>query len=443
MHPTASHEDPKRHEDHDGISLKRFFVSLRRLRGFVKSRSTRFDAVLSIAAEALGRYKLRTALSVLGVVFGVAAVIAMLSVAEGARREALSQVEALGLDNLIARSRGAARLGRSGDELTAGDADRLLALVPLARASSPLIERYLRLTRGERSTMAKVVGVRPGYRTILRLDVERGRFIGAIDEGAAARVCILGGSLARQLFGYRDPIGEHVRIGAHVFQVIGVLRDQRADPRLPGALAWRDVDTAAMVPLPALSGRTLAAAPGQPVDEIWLQVHDGARVNEIAKIFDRTLRHLHRGGLFDAVVPRELLAQRYRTQRTFAFVIGSVAAFALLVGGIGIMNIMLTSVLERTREIGLRRTVGATRRDVLLQFLVEALLMTSTGGALGVALGVAASWSITAYAGWNTHVSPAAVAVGVVVSILVGVIFGLYPAIKAARLEPVDAVRYE
>jgi putative ABC transport system permease protein len=229
-----------------------------------------------------------------------------------------------------------------------------------------------------------------------------------------------------------------------VFQVIGVLRDQRADPRLPGAIAWRDVDTAAMVPLPALSGRTLAAAPGQPVDEIWLQIHDGARVSEIAKVFDRTLRRLHGdGGLFDAVVPRELLAQRYRTQRTFGFVIGSVAAFALLVGGIGIMNIMLTSVLERTREIGLRRTVGATRRDVLLQFLVEALLMTLTGGALGIALGVAVSWSITAYAGWSTHVSPAAVALGFMVSILIGVIFGLYPAIKAARLEPVDAVRYE
>jgi putative ABC transport system permease protein len=410
----------------------------------VKNRRNRLDAVLSIAAEALKRYKLRTTLSVLGVVFGVAAVIAMLSVAEGARREALSQVEALGLDNLIARSRGAAAMGRSGEALIAGDADHLLALVPLARASSPLIERYLRLTHRERSTMARVVGVQAAYRTILRLAVERGRFIGAVDEASAARVCVLGGSLARQLFAYRDPIGDGVRIGTHMFQVIGVLGDQRADPRLPGTIAWRDIDTAAIVPLPALSGHTLAGAPGQPVDEIWLQVHDGGRVNETAKVFDRTLRRLHGdGGLFDTVVPRELLAQRYRTQRTFSFVIGSVALFALLVGGIGIMNIMLTSVLERTREIGLRRTVGATRHDVLLQFLVEALLMTLTGGALGIALGVAVSWAITAYAGWSTHVSPAAVTLGFVVSILVGVIFGLYPAIKAARLEPVDAVRYE
>ena len=393
---------------------------------------------LEVAAEALGRYTLRTSLSVLGVVLGVAAVIAMMSVSEGARREALHQVEALGLDNLVARSRGIT------STLTAGDAQRLADLVPLTRTTSPLVERYLRLSRAEKSEMARVLGVRASYETILRLRLERGRFLSATDERANAQVCVLGGAVARRLFGSRDPIGERVRIGTDYYQVVGVLREQGIDSHAPNTLAWRDINGVAMVPLPTLSGRTIEVVPMQPADEIWLQVEDGGRVDDLAKAFEHALVRLHGGRRdFDLVVPRELLAQRYRTQRTFSVVVGSVAALALLVGGIGIMNIMLTSVVERTREIGIRRTVGATRRDVTLQFLIEALLMTLSGGALGIVIGAAVSWGITAYAGWSTTVSPLAVALAFVVSFLVGLIFGLYPAIKAANLEPVDAVRYE
>jgi putative ABC transport system permease protein len=193
-----------------------------------------------------------------------------------------------------------------------------------------------------------------------------------------------------------------------------------------------------------LSGRTLDVVPDQPADEIWLQVEDGERVDDLAQIFEHALLRLHGGRQdFEIVIPRELLAQRYRTQRTFSVVVGSVAALALLVGGIGIMNIMLTSVVERTHEIGIRRTVGATRRAVTAQFLIEALLMTLSGGALGILIGAAVSWGITAYAGWGTRVSPLAITLAFVVSFLVGIVFGLYPAVKAAQLEPVDAVRYE
>jgi len=393
---------------------------------------------LHVAAEALGRYKLRTSLSVLGVVLGVAAVIAMMSVSEGARREALNHVEALGLDNLVARNRG------SGPTLTAGDAQQLAELVPLTRTASPLVERYLRLSRADKSEMARVLGVRASYGTILRLGLERGRFLSSIDEQSAAQVCVLGSAVARRLFGYRDPIGERVRVGIEYYLVVGVLREQGIDPRAPNTLAWRDLNAVAMVPLPALSGRTIDVAPMQTADEIWLQVEDGQRVDDLAKVFEHSLVRMHGGRRdFDLVVPRELLAQRYRTQRTFSVVVGSVAALALLVGGIGIMNIMLTSVVERTHEIGIRRTVGATRRDVTLQFLIEALLMTVSGGALGIVLGAVVSWGITAYAGWATTTSPLAIALAFTVSFLVGVIFGLYPAIKAANLEPVDAVRYE
>ncbi len=193
----------------------------------------------------------------------------------------------------------------------------------------------------------------------------------------------------------------------------------------------------------ALTGRTAVLAPGQPVDEIWVQVSDGARVGELGGMLQSVLERTHPAEAFNIVVPRELLAQRYRTQRTFSVVVGSVAALALTVGGIGIMNIMLTSVIERTREIGVRRTVGATRRDVTLQFLVETLLMTLGGGLIGIASGVIVSWGITAFAGWSTHVSVLSVLLAFLVSFVVGLVFGLYPAIKAGRLEPVDAMRYE
>jgi putative ABC transport system permease protein len=399
--------------------------------------------LISIAAEALWRYKLRTALSVLGVVLGVAAVIAMMSVSDGARREALEQVQLLGLNNLVVRNRGDVSGGQSAG-LTAGDAEHLVALVPLTRAVSPLVDRFVPLSRGGQTPFTRVLGVAASYQTILHLGVARGRFLSSLDERTGARVCVIGAPLARDLFAYRDPIGGSVRIGGTYFSVVGVLADTRTGTRGLNALAWRDLNQSVLVPLPSLSGRSLDIAPGQRVDEIWLQASDGDRVEEIGQILDQTMARLHHGARdVDIVVPRELLAQRYQTQRTFSVVVGSVAALSLMVGGIGIMNILLTSVLERTSEIGVRRAVGATRRDVAIQFLTESLFMTLTGGVIGIALGVVVSWGITFYAGWSTEVSVEAIVLACAVSFATGVGFGLYPATMAARLPPVEALHYE
>jgi putative ABC transport system permease protein len=399
---------------------------------------------LRIATEALGRYRLRTALSVLGVVLGVAAVIAMMSVSEGAAREALAHVDALGLDNIVAQSSGGLNArGTMKRSLAAADAGRVLDLVPTATLAAPVVSRYVRVGRAGNVNPQQVLASTADFQRILRLVPQRGRLLSATDERDAARVCVLGALMAQQLFGYRDPVGESIEIADDHYRVVGVLREQGGDPQAGTSMAWHNINRAAFVPLPSLTGRTLTVAPQQPVEEVWAQVGDAERSVELGEVLRRVLLQTRSEDEFHIVVPRALLAQRFRTQRTFSVVVGSVAALALLVGGIGIMNIMLTSVVERTREIGVRRTAGARKRDVTMQFLIETLLMTVGGGVVGIVAGAVVAVGISAYAGWATHVSVTAVLLGFVVSFAVGLVFGLYPAMKAAALQPVDAMRYE
>jgi putative ABC transport system permease protein len=399
---------------------------------------------LRIALEALGRYRLRTALSVLGVVLGVAAVIAMMSVSEGAAREALAQVDALGLDNIVAQSNGGLNArGTMKRSLTAADATRLVSLVPSATVSAPVVSRFVNVGREDQFNSTQVLASTPAFQQILRLVPQRGRLLSETDHDSSARVCVIGALLAQQLYGFRDPVGDTIRVMGDHFRVVGVLREQGGDPQAGTTMAWHNLNRAVLAPLAVVTGKTLDGAPNQPVDEIWIQVGAAERAVELGDVARRVLQQSFADDEFHIVVPRELLAQRYRTQRTFSVVIGSVAVLALLVGGIGIMNIMLTSVVERTREIGVRRTAGARRRDVTMQFLIETLLMTVGGGVAGIVIGAVVSLAISAYAGWATHVSATAVLLAFVVSFLVGLIFGLYPAMKAAALQPVDAMRYE
>ena len=403
---------------------------------------------LRVSLEALTRHGMRTSLSILGVVLGVAAVIAVMSVSEGARREILRQVELLGLDNVVVHRRGLPGADRvfqvESSGLTLGDVDRLRRQIPLVEAVSPVAVRYEQISGPVRTRPAVLLGTNAGYRDILSLDMGRGRFIVPRDDETAARVTVLGASLTQSLFGYRDPVGQLVRVGPTSFRVVGVLAERASGTNALGGIASRDLNHAMVVPLGALTGRAAGLDRWQMIDEVWLQVSDGSQVIQVGSIVRQTLARTRLGAIdFEVIVPRALLDQRNRTQQTFAVVVGSIAAISLLVGGIGIMNMMLVSVLERTPEIGLRRTVGATPRDVALQFLTESSIMALTGGTLGILLGIAASRLVTAYAGWSTHVSVTSVLLAFLTASLVGIVFGSYPALRAARLQPIDAVRFE
>lgn len=388
------------------------------------------------------RHKLRSALSILGVVLGIGAMTSMMSVSLGARDQVLRQVDLLGLQNIIVRTD--PETSRSGRGLVFRDVSRLRRLLPHADVVTPLVNRFAQIQGPVRTRGATVIGVEAIHATLMRLATSRGRFLSSVDSDSNRRVCVLGGRLAQRIFGYRDPVGDVIRVGDLSCRVIGVLeRRQRVQSSL-GPIAPRDFNDVVLIPFTVMLGQTVQDGGARMVDEVWVRAVRGQDVRDMAARLDRGLRWTRPlGGGYEVIVPEELLAQRYQTQRTFGIVIGSIALVSLVVGGIGIMNVMLASVIERTSEIGLRRTVGATRRDVLAQFLAESLMLTTMGGGLGIVLGIATTWAITTYAGWPVRLSFVALSVALAVSLVIGVVFGTYPATRASRLQPIDAVRHE
>jgi putative ABC transport system permease protein len=396
--------------------------------------------LLRLAARSLRLHKLRSSLSILGVVFGVAAVVAMSSVGEGARRETLAQIAALGIDTVTLKPQ-PAQPGEPISSLPLATAESLRRVVPGLRAVAPLRVAELAADAGGRSTPVVVLGTTPAYADAARLELAAGRFLAELDVGDRKRVAVLGASVVRALFPLTGPLGERLRLGGDWYQVIGVL-EERASPRARGsAIRARDLNRAVIVPLPALDRGQSRQADG--ADEIVLRLGTPEAVEPAALVAQAVVRRTTGGSNPELLVPREILRQRERSQRVFNVVTGAVAAISLLVGGIGIMNIMLASVAERTREVGVRRALGARRRDVAAQFLVESSLLTATGGLLGSALGLVGAVLIQSFAGWPTAVHPLMLLVALLVALGVGIGFGFYPAWHAAGLDPVEALRRE
>jgi putative ABC transport system permease protein len=395
--------------------------------------------LLRLGARSLRLHKLRSSLSILGVVFGVAAVVAMSSVGEGARRETLAQIAALGIDTVTIKPPPAAA-GEPAATLPLDAADSLARVVPDLRAVAPLRVAELAADAAGRTSAVVALGTTPGYSEAARLELAEGRFLVDLDVSERKRVAVLGASVVHALFPLQSPLGESLRLGGDWYRVVGTLQE-RAAPRARGsAIRARDLNRAVIVPLPALDRGGDREAAG--VDEIVFRTASAESVVPSAGVAQALVRR-STGRTPELVVPREILRQRERAQRVFDVVTGAVAAISLLVGGIGIMNIMLASVAERTREVGVRRALGARRRDVAAQFLVESSLLTATGGVLGSALGLVGAALIQAFAGWPTAVHPLMLVVALVVALGVGIGFGFYPAWHAAGLDPVEALRRE
>jgi putative ABC transport system permease protein len=395
--------------------------------------------LLRFGLRSLRLHKLRSSLSILGVVFGVSAVVAMASVGEGARREAIAQVGALGIDTVTVRSR--LLPGGPSSALRLGHAESLRAVVPGVVVVAPVREASLLVEGGGRSLEATAVGTTPAYRDAANLSLVSGRFIAALDLRDQKRVVVLGATVARALFPFGDARGERVAIGGDWFQVIGLLEERATRRARPGPIRTRDVNRCVFVPWPALDRGTDSRPDG--VDELVVRVGEPGEVVAAAEVVRALLARATGDSALEVVVPREILRQRERTQRIFNAVTGAVAAISLLVGGIGIMNIMLASVAERTREVGVRRALGATRKDIAAQFLVESSLLTSIGGVLGAILGVVGAVLIQRLADWPTALKPLMLLVALLMAVLVGVGFGLYPAWRAAHLQPMEALRRE
>jgi len=399
-------------------------------------------------------HRLRSLLTMLGMIFGVAAVVSMLSIGAGARQRVMALIEQMGVRNLIVEAKEITdfrvyrQLRRISPGLTLQDYRVLQDNVADVSASSPR-KRFVpsKTIPKSQQQIPVVYGVNPSFVRIAALRMQEGRFFDQSEEDAAVPVCVLGSGTTANLFGASSPLGHYVKVDDQWFRVIGVVAPELSSQKAEIAgIPQQDLNNLIYVSLNSALLRLENASSfmRDEIDGIYFALDDGDSVVRGAQVLRAVLNSSHHGAKdFGIIVPAELLAEQKRTERLFSAVMVAIASISLLVGGIGIMNIMLASILERTREIGLRRAVGARQGDIVRQFVVEAVMISFLGGILGITFGFAMSRVIAWLAGWSTIVTVSSILLAFVVSISVGLIFGIYPAVKAARLDPVEAIRYE
>ena len=402
-----------------------------------------FGALIPLGLDALTRNRMRSALTVLGIVIGVAAVIATLAIGQGARSAVQDQIRAMGSNVLVVIpgtvSAGGAHGAMGGNtSLTPDDAAAIKAECPAVSAVAPTARTFAQVVFGDQNWNTQVQGTAPDFAIARQWTVEDGVFITDSDVRGAAKVCVLGQSVVKQLFGDTDPIGSMIRIKDMPFKVVGTLRAK-------GSNGHDDQDDVIITPYTTVQRKFLRIS---HVQSVVISAASENQVDDAVSQITDLLRQRHRikpGSDDDFFIRTQLdiASAAEATSKVMTTLLASIAAVSLLVGGIGIMNIMLVSVTERTREIGVRRAVGARKTDILLQFLFESAFLSLGGGAIGVLLGVLAAKLVSMFARWPTVVQPGAVLLAFCFASLIGVFFGFYPARRAASLDPVDSLRYE
>ncbi len=411
----------------------------------------RYVSEIQLAISNLKIHKLRSFLTMLGMIFGVGAVIAMLSIGAGAEKESLRIIDTMGLRNIMIRDRDIKdeNLKKVREEslgLSLRDVDAVLAVVPEIELYSARkrVKTFQVFSFHGKSDDSNVVGVSPSHFRLARYDLVEGGFFAEPDEREYAQYCVIGSRAKQKLFGHVSPIGEAVKIDKLWFTVIGVLEDYNLGKDEFEGVKIQDFSNDIYIPLATALKKFELKRMESELDEIVVSLKNVAALRSSAVLITQVLTATHgKAEDFSIVVPRELLEQNLRTQRIFNVVMSCIAGISLLVGGIGIMNIMLANIFERTREIGVRRAVGARKHDIWKQFLVEALTISLFGGVIGILFGFAVSRLVAFYAEWSTVVTGSSIAMSFGVSAAVGLVFGLYPAVRASKLDPVEALRYE
>jgi putative ABC transport system permease protein len=396
-------------------------------------------------------HKFRSFLTILGIIFGTASVIAMISIGEGTKKQAIAKYQDLGVSNIIIRDKDLtdAELETIRMKFSKGlsieDAKIIADVVPGVVSVSPQSEAKMEAKVGDRSAKSSVIGVTPEIVGILNYQPEKGTFISLDQYERQLKVCVLGANIARELFRYDDPVGQSVKVEDQWFEVIGVMQSKALFTETVGELASRDLNNDIYIPLSTFSKRIPKISPFiSEVKQLTVKIESSTDLIPAAAVIRSLLSRRHfNNDDFSIIVPYELMKQEEKETRIYNLLLASIAAISLIVGGIGIMNIMLASVLERTQEIGIRRAVGGKKKHIMNQFVTEAVVLSVTGGIIGVILGISLSLGISLATEVQTTITLYSILIAFFFSVVVGITFGYLPAKQAANLRPIESIRHE
>ncbi|MEA1876570.1 MAG: ABC transporter permease [Bacteroidota bacterium] len=396
-------------------------------------------------------HKFRSFLTILGIIFGTASVITMIAIGEGAKKQAIAKYQDLGINNIIVRDKDLTDKELEGVRmkfskgLSFDDALSIQEIVPGVMSVAPQTEVKLDAKSGDRSSKATVIGITPEILQVLNYSTEKGDFITEDQYKRQLKVCVLGATISRELFSYESPVGRNVKLGDQWFEIIGVMETKALFTETVGELASRDLNNDIYIPLSTFIKRIPKENPlASDIKQLTVRLENSNELVESAAVIRGLLnRHHYNNDDFSIIVPFELMKQEERESRIYNFLLASIAAISLIVGGIGIMNIMLASILERTREIGIRRAIGGRKADILGQFITEAVVLSISGGIIGVFLGIFLSVGITWVTDIQTSLTLYSIIIAFSFSVMVGITFGYLPAKRAANLKPIESIRHE